>query len=185
MKHQYLFLVSFAVSFYLSLFLLTDNQETKIAEVEIQPVLAEETPTPAASAALQAGRPEPTQVVTPQSKVETPLPTLTSTPNPTPTPDVWAPPAMESAFSSYAGQYGVDKNILERLANCESHFNPNAKNGIYLGMFQFSPNTWVANRQAIGADTNLDLRSNIDESIKTAAYLLSHRGTDPWPNCLR
>lgn len=128
--------------------------------------------------------PSPTPIPTPKPTVK-PTATPTVNLNPTPTPDVWSPASMEPVFSRFAGQYGVDKNELERLANCESHFNPNAKNGPYLGMFQFEVNTWITSRQAIGRDVNLDLRSNIDESIQTAAYLMSKRGSEPWPNCLR
>lgn len=104
---------------------------------------------------------------------------------PTPTPDVWAPPEYEPWFAQYAGQYGVDKNMLERLANCESHFNVNAQNGANVGMFQFTPGTWDKYRKLMGLDPNPDLRVNAEESIKTAAFLLQQRGPAPWPSCLR
>jgi len=80
--------------------------------------------------------------------------------------------------------YGVDKNILERLANCESHFNPNAIMGDYVGMFQFSVNTWINYRNRLGQDPNPELRKNAEESIKTAAFVISLRGTSAWPRCL-
>ena len=113
-----------------------------------------------------------------------PTPTLLPTPVPTPTPDVWSPSDMEPWFSQYAGQYGVDKNILERLANCESHFNPNAVSGNYVGMFQFSASTWSNYRAEMGFDPNPDLRTNAEESIRTAAYAVLHKGVNPWPRCL-
>ena len=91
---------------------------------------------------------------------------------------------MEHWFAQYAGQYGVDKNMLERIANCESHFNPAAKNGDYLGLFQFATSTWINYRTQMGTDTNPDLRTNAEESIKTGAFLVSKRGSTPWPSCV-
>lgn len=190
MKHPFIFLTSFAISFSSVLYILSNNADIQSpVEESIPIVLAVETelPTPTPSTTptpkptiLKTATPKPTPTFT-----ATPIPTITPTPVPTATPDVWSPPDMEPIFARYAGQYGVDKNILERLANCESHFNPNAKNGDYLGMFQFSTNTWKTNRTQIGADTNPELRTHIEESIRTAAYLVSQRGTSPWPACLR
>lgn len=135
--------------------------------------------------------PEPTSTPKPTPPI-TPKPTVKPTPNstsqavvvPTATPDVWSPPHLENWFSQYAGQFGVDKNTLERIANCESHFNPNAKNGDYVGMFQFNTSTWRTYRNQLGLDPNPDLRTNAEESIKTGAFLISKRGTAPWPSCL-
>lgn len=119
--------------------------------------------------------------------------TINPSPSPTPTPesepteiqDYWSPPEMDPIFARFAGEYGVDKNTLERIAVCESHFNPNARNGPYLGMFQFSSRSWISARSQMGLDTNPDLRTNIEESIRTAAFMLKTRGTSPWPACLR
>lgn len=133
----------------------------------------------------------PTATMTP---IVSPSPSTTPTPSPqvqalavsaTATPDVWSPSSLEPFFAQYAGAYGVDKNALERIANCESHFNPSAKNGDYLGIFQFSTGTWAANRTLMGMDTNPALRANVEESIRTAAFLISKRGTSPWPACSR
>lgn len=131
--------------------------------------------------------PSPTLVPTPKPTMKpasTPEPTETPYVEPTPTPDVWSPPDIEPIMARFAGQYGVDKNILERLANCESHFNPNAVNGDYLGLFQFSARSWQYYRGKIGEDINPELRRDIEASIKTAAYVISTVGTSPWPRCL-
>jgi soluble lytic murein transglycosylase-like protein len=80
--------------------------------------------------------------------------------------------------------YGVDKNVLERIANCESHFNSNAINGPYVGMFQFSPSTWSNYRIQMGSDPSPTLRTNPEESIKTGAFVVSKRGDAPWPACI-
>lgn len=138
---------------------------------------------PATPEATAIPIPTPTSAPTPTS-TPTPTPEPTAEPEPTATPDVWSPADMEPIFSRYAGQYGVDKNVLERIANCESHFNPNAQNLGYLGMFQFGEKTWTSTREQMGEDINPELRRDVEQSIKTAAYLVSVRGTSPWPSCL-
>src|SRR3989344_1025319 len=180
------FLFGFAVGFLPTLYYLVHSSALTIQNLEPQVAAATVVPTPLTT-------PEPTVSPTPRAtKKPTPTSTLslaptqdpTPIPIPTPTPDVWSPPGMEPLFAQYAGQYGVDKNILERLANCESHFNPNAVSGDYLGMFQFSTSTWQTYRSHMGLDTNPSLRTNIEESIKTPSYVVSVRGTAPWPICL-
>jgi hypothetical protein len=144
----------------------------------------EPTITPSPSPTVKpTSTPSPTAKATPKVIV-TPSPTPQVAVMPTATPDVWAPAHLEGWFSQYAGQFGVDKNVLERIANCESHFNPNARNGDYVGMFQFNSSTWSTYRTQLGLDPNLDLRTSPEESIKTGAFLVSKRGTAPWPSCL-
>ncbi len=176
------FLIGFAVGFFgFSIFLNSKKEGKKTilaAYVQITP-----TPTPTESPSptpTESPTPIPTPVPTP-----TPTPTPTIPPVPTSTPDVWSPPAIAPIIARYAQVYNVDPNVLERIANCESHFNSNAQNGDYLGMFQFSTNTWISTRNQMAFDANPILRTNIEESIRTAAYLVSKRGTDPWPRCLR
>lgn len=41
-----------------------------------------------------------------------------------------------------ADRYGVDPNIIINTASKESSFNPLARNGAALGLFQFSPDDW-------------------------------------------
>ncbi|QQG47335.1 MAG: transglycosylase SLT domain-containing protein [Candidatus Woesebacteria bacterium] len=175
------FLVGFAVGFFsFSIFLNSKKQEKKtVLAAYIQ---ASSTPIP-----TDSPNPTPTESPTPAPTPfpEAPAPTPTIPPAPTPTPDVWSPPAISPVIQRYAQVYNVDSNLLERIANCESHFNPNAQNGDYLGMFQFSTNTWISTRNQMAFDANPILRTNIEESIRTAAYLVSKRGTEPWPLCLR
>jgi hypothetical protein len=136
--------------------------------------------------------PEPTQDSTPEAhevsqlQNDPPSPLASEGQAPRPTPDVWSPAELEPIFAQYAGQYGVDKNLLERIANCESHFNPNASGngGAYLGMFQFSASTWINNRNLMGMDPSPELRTNAEESIRTAAFLMSRAGDAPWPACI-
>ena len=123
---------------------------------------------------------------------ETPIPTPEPTETPSPTPVPTETPIPQPVFSSeeihgfierFAGQYGVDPNVLRHLAVCESGFNPLAANLNYAGLFQFSSNTWIKYRQLMGEDVDISLRLNAEEAVQTAAYAysLGHEGI--WPNC--
>jgi len=48
------------------------------------------------------------------------------------------------------GQYGCNSDQLMRVMYCESGGRPNARNGQYLGLFQFHPKTFSANASRIG-----------------------------------
>lgn len=125
------------------------------------------TPTP-----LPTATPEPT---------ETPAPTASPTPSPTPT--AMPATAFEGYFDQYSQQYGVSKDLLKKIAFCESGVGPGAKNGDYGGMYQFTAETWTATRAQMGADTNPDLRFGAKEAIETAAFKISRGGVDAWANC--
>ncbi len=140
----------------------------------------------------------PSPSPTPQPKADLPL---AETNNPTPTPEPTATPTvipsptptaiptstpvtdLESLFTKYSSQYSVSKDLLEKIAQCESGKNPNASYLSYLGMFQFGPDTWSSIRTRMNLDPNPDLRTNAEEAIKTAAYKISIGGQSAWPNC--
>lgn len=117
------------------------------------------------------------------------VPTAFPTAIPEPTslpqaPTIASPADLDGLFSKYSGEYGVDRELLKKIAKCESGFNPSANNsGMYLGMFQFASQTWTANRGRMGLDPNPDLRTNAEEAIRTAAYVISRSGPGAWPNC--
>jgi len=91
---------------------------------------------------------------------------------------------VEEFFGKYSSQFGVDPELLKRIANCESSFNPNARNLDYGGMYQFSEESWISTRIGMGQNTDPALRFNAEESIKTAAYKLSlPNGANAWPSC--
>ncbi len=143
----------------------------------------------------------------------TPAPTITPSPTPPPTPtptETPNPPPMDSAMPTtspsaqptsapaipaatsaeinsfidrFSAQYGVDPNVLRYIAICESGFRSNAKNGPYIGLYQFGEITWKNLRQEFGEDTNTDLRYSAEESVQTASYALSHGKGGIWPNC--
>ncbi|MGI8419446.1 MAG: transglycosylase family protein [Candidatus Levyibacteriota bacterium] len=122
--------------------------------------------------------PEPTTapIVTPA------IPSPTATPIPHPT--IAVATDLESLFSEYSNAFHVSEDLLKHIARCESGFNPTSNNsGMYLGMFQFSAGTWSSNRNRMGLDPNADLRTNPEEAIRTAAYVISVSGTGAWPVC--
>lgn len=116
---------------------------------------------------------------------ETPIPSPTPLPTATPKPKPLSVPELDSLFSKYSNHYSIDKNLLAKIAACESGFNSNAVNGVYAGIFQFSPSAWIITRNMMSMDPNPDLRHNAEESIKTAAFKLSVSGISFWPNCSR
>ena len=98
---------------------------------------------------------------------------------------VSSPAELEFLFNKYSQQYGVDKQLMKRIAYCESSFNPQAVNGPYKGMYQYLDTTWMAERRAMGLDPDPYLRYNSEEAIKTTAFKISRDGTGAWPVCGR
>lgn len=131
--------------------------------------------------------PSPDPTTTPQPTLQRTISPskapATKAPQPTATPDIAAPPHLEPVFDRYAAEYGVDKNLLKKVAKCESSFNAGAVNGPYAGMYQYSESRWIENRQIMGLDPNPELRFNADEAIKTAAFFMVRGGITMWPNC--
>lgn len=180
-------------------------EEEIVAMLSLQGRTSEPTPTPT-SEPTPTSAPQPkadrplgdTDTPTPQPKAlargqstsggdkvladeATPIPT--DTPTPTPPPAVTAPVDLDGLFSRFASEYSVDREQLKRIASCESHFNNDATNGDYVGMFQFAASSWSAVRSRMNADPNPDLRRNPEEAIKTAAFHISRGGQNAWPSC--
>jgi len=141
-------------------------------------IIPSSTPTP-------TNTPTPTLTPTP-TNTPTPIPTQTPTPTSTPTytPTPLPTSAFEGYFDQYSSQYQIDKELLKKIAYCESGGHPGANSGPYGGMFQFSKSTWIATRSNMGVDTNTDLRYGAKESIETAAFKLSQGGEKAWPHCI-
>lgn len=115
----------------------------------------------------------------------TPIPTNTPKPTrtPTPTPKILTSSQIDELFTNFSNQYSVSRDLLVKIAVCESHLNPNAVNGIYGGMFQFSTSSWITMRRMMNVPNNPTLRFDPEEAIKTAAFKLSVGGIGAWPNC--
>ncbi len=127
--------------------------------------------------------PTPTTIPT-EEPTPTPTPTPTETPTPTPEPTDASPTDLESLFTKYADEYHVDKELLKRIAACESGFNTQANfNNLYVGMFQFSEGAWTTVRSSMGLSTDQELRKNAEESIRSAAFMLSRGQENAWPSC--
>jgi len=136
--------------------------------------------------------PTPTSTPTPTPTM-LPTPTPTAIPTPTTPPEVTTTPEpsvaesptdISSLFDKYSGEYSIDSSLLKKIAQCESGFNPEAQNGDYRGMFQFASSTWVSVRTLMGHDSHTDLRTNPEEAIKTAAFMISRGQQNAWKNCL-
>ncbi|MCX6726138.1 MAG: transglycosylase SLT domain-containing protein [Candidatus Shapirobacteria bacterium] len=125
----------------------------------------------------------PTPTATPSPKPTKPKPTLTPTPSPTPRPTIILQKDLDELFTKYSNEYNVDKELLKKIANCESTLNPNASTNKYAGLFQFAEPIWIQTRNLMGQNSDINLRFNTEESIKTAAFLISRRRFDIWPNC--
>lgn len=126
--------------------------------------------------------PVPTETPTPS-----PTPKPTTTPKPSPTLTVKPTPVssgqLDNWFTDYSNHYSVNREQLWKIAVCESKLNPKALNGDYAGIFQFSSRTWQTTRKEMNLDSNLDLRFNPEEAIKTAAFKISRGGLSSWQNC--
>jgi beta-N-acetylhexosaminidase len=114
---------------------------------------------------------------------ETPIPTPTFTPSPTPRPISVYTGDLENLFIKYSNQYSVSRDLLKKIADCESHFHSNSVNGPYGGMYQFHEGTWINVRKMMNENTDPSLRFNAEEAIKTAAFKISVGGVGSWPNC--
>lgn len=131
----------------------------------------------------------PTETIAP-SPTLTPSPTHTPAPLPTKIPIPTSNPQpkvtsqeIHALMERFAGQYGVDVNILRHIAICESGFRENAVNGPYAGLFQFAKITWKNARLEFGEDPDPDLRFNAEEAVQTASYLVAKGRRGIWPNC--
>lgn len=131
-----------------------------------------------------------TPTITP-SPTETPIPPTptpiqsepTETPTPSPAPVITAPADLDELFTKYSSEYSVDKELMKRIANCESGLNPSATTSLYAGLYQFSESLWISTRTLMGHDGDPNLRFSAEESIRTAAFMVSQNHLGIWPNC--
>lgn len=103
-----------------------------------------------------------------------------------------ATPVQASEFDSlierYSNNYGVSYKVVDCIIKKESSYNPEAKNpnSTASGLGQFLESTWIWMRGMMGEDTDLALRFNPEESIKTLSWALS-KGYGPhwtvWRSC--
>jgi soluble lytic murein transglycosylase-like protein len=92
------------------------------------------------------------------------------------------PPPGEIAaiIRAAAAKYGVDGELLLRIAYCESRYDPLAYNGVLgaSGLFQIIPGTWRANSApaGYGGASVFDPVANAN----VAAWMISRGGAGQW-----
>lgn len=121
-------------------------------------------------------------IVISETPIPSPTPTITPTPTPTKTPPLSAGD-LNSLMEKYARETSVDKNLLIKIAVCESNLNPGAVNGPYGGLYQFTEGAWRRSRVEMNANPDPNLRFDSNEAIRTAAYVIARGRSYIWPNC--
>ena len=111
---------------------------------------------------------------------QTPTAAPTSTPTPTP---IIVSTNLDDLFTKYSIEYSVDKELMKRIAYCESRLNPGAATSQYAGLYQFSESLWISTRTLMGKNSDPNLRFNAEEAIRTAAFMISQGHLSIWPNC--
>ena len=163
-----------------------NSDETSILGEEII-LFPTEDPTPKSkSITSPTPKPSPTLSVATQIETSTVTPTPKSSPTlqPFPSPTLVTLTQMEEWFTYYSNKESVSRDLLKKIAVCESGLNPNAENGIYGGLYQFSTSAWASARRAMNASTDATLRFQAEEAIKTAAFKIATGGAGIWPNCI-
>lgn len=107
---------------------------------------------------------------------------------PTPTVDMakFASPSGQFSYADsikeYVGKFPWNTKLALAIVQCESGFNPEAKNkySTARGLWQFIEATWIRERKIMGKDTNLDLRFDPFEATDTAYSLYSRNFWFDW-----
>jgi hypothetical protein len=86
-------------------------------------------------------------------------------------------PRVDHALRLAAVTYDVPEEVLRRVAVCESRLDPDAQNGIYLGLFQFGAPLW--SRTPFGAFE----RSDPYAAAFAASWAFSRGLSAHWPVC--
>ena len=88
------------------------------------------------------------------------------------------PTTYNGLIDYYCGQYGCNPVQLKRVMMCESTNNPNARNGIYSGLFQFSPATFRNYSTKMGL-----VNANIwdaEDQINVASWMFANGQARQW-----
>ena len=92
------------------------------------------------------------------------------------------PDDVHYLISYYAREYKIDEKLLSRIIYCESSFNPLAKNKSSTagGLGGFIDSTFVSARKQMGEPTDLWLKYDKEEAVKTTAFYISKNGVGAW-----
>jgi len=176
-------IISFFFSFFVLSFALAKLSPPIVTRAQV--LSAAKTAEPLSS----PSEPDPSPATSPQpSAIPSPeIPTPDDSPVPSTTPKPTVSPVSDAQlnewFTTYANKESVNKDLLKKIAVCESQLHTMATNGPYGGLFQFSTSTWIATRTAMNLNSDPALRFNSQEAIKTAAFRLATVGFAAWPNC--
>lgn len=145
--------------------------------------MSEKTKATSSPTVTRSPSPTPTLSPTPEPTVKpTVKPTIEPTPTSVPVPKYTSQQVSEF-IERFAGQYGVDPNVLRAIAICETSFNPEAINGPYYGLYQFAPISWQNLRIQMGENPDTNFRLDAEEAAQTAAYAISKGKRGMWPTC--
>jgi len=89
---------------------------------------------------------------------------------------------MIEIITSNANEFGVNADIMIRIAKCESGFNPLAKNSksTATGIFQFTKGTWEDGVKWRGLTWSLSDRLDPRKSADMAAWFMAREGFGRW-----
>ena len=96
-----------------------------------------------------------------------------------PRPRVRRADPVAHALRIAAATYGVSEDKLRRVAKCESTLNPKARNGQYVGLFQFGMPLWRATPYGKFS------RTDPHAAALAAAWAFSKGMSRHWPVCGR
>lgn len=94
-----------------------------------------------------------------------------------------SPKELEPFIEKYAGLYNVNRELMKKMAFCESSFNRFAVHGPYKGLYQFHSSTWTATRKRMGLNPDISKVFDTEEAVKTTAFKISQDGAGAWPVC--
>lgn len=88
--------------------------------------------------------------------------------------------AVRTLIFAAAMAHGVDPGLMDRIARCESGYNPYAQAGPYMGVFQLGP----AKQRQFLTEGYTDLFDPAQQANFVAELLAAGEQSD-WAGCLR
>lgn len=90
--------------------------------------------------------------------------------------EVKPPMTVEEIIRLASAHYGLDSNLMVRIAKCESRLGVQTTESGHLGVYQFTPNTWDEAATAAGFATD---EGYYDQTLRVWLVADPH---DPWKN---
>ena len=88
--------------------------------------------------------------------------------------------SLDGLISHYSSKYDVPESLVRRVIQRESGYNPNARNGPYLGLMQIRHDTARSMGYSGSASGLLDAETNLKYAVKylAGAYVVGGRNPD-------